>query len=332
MENDNINLPESTNDIANDKVSNTPYDDVHKTLTHDCPGLLIPIINEVFGESYTGNEKIVFFHNEHFMHIQGEPTKEKETDSCFEIHGKKVKKYHIESQSTPDNSLLIRLFEYASQSALDDVLIEYNRLVVDFPHSAVLFLRHTKTTPDEMFITIRTPRGEVSYGIPAVRTQKYTLETIFEKNLLFLLPFYIFRHEKKFKLYEKNPAKLQELKEEYLYIRNRLDTLSHEGKITEYEKRTLFEMTQRVVAGLAKNYAQVREGVDNIMGGKVLDYEAKRILQRGILEGEIKGEIKGKTKGRIEMCIELVQKGILSLADAARCLNMNEEELKTYLQ
>ncbi len=340
MENNNINLPQGTNDIANDKVSNTPYDDVHKTLTHDCPGLLIPLINEVFGENYTGDEKIVFLHNEHFIHIQGEPTKEKETDSCFEIHGKVIKKYHMESQSTPDSSMLLRLFEYASQSALDDAVVNENELFVDFPHSAVLFLRHTKTIPDEMTITIRTPGGNVSYGIQVVKTQTYTLETIFEKNLLFLLPFYIFRHEKKFKLYEKDSAKLQELKEEYHYIRERLDTLSQEEKITEYEKRTLFEMTQRVVAGLAKNYSQVREGVDNIMGGKVLDYEAKRILQRGIREGEIRGkiigeregEIKGKAKGRIDMCIELVKEGILSLADAAKRLNMNEEELKTYLQ
>ncbi len=93
MENNNINLPKGTNDIANDKISNTPYDDVHKTLTHDCPRLLIPLINEVFGENYMGHEKITFLHNDHFINIQGETTKEKNTDSCFEIHGDKPKKY-----------------------------------------------------------------------------------------------------------------------------------------------------------------------------------------------------------------------------------------------
>ncbi len=171
-----------------------------------------------------------------------------------------------------------------------------------------------------MFITIRTSESEVSHRIPVVKTQNYTLQVIFEKNLLFLLPFYIFRYEKKFKLYEKDSEKLQELKMEYLYIRERLDTLSEEGNITEYEKRTLFEMIQKVVTGLAKNYSQVRKGVDTIMGGKILEHEAKTILRRG------------QQEGKLTICIELIKKGLLSLTDAAECLNMKVEELKTYLQ
>ena len=32
--------------------SNTPYDDVFRTLLNDCSSLIIPVINEVFGENY----------------------------------------------------------------------------------------------------------------------------------------------------------------------------------------------------------------------------------------------------------------------------------------
>ena len=87
---------------------------------------------------------------------------------------------------------------------------------------------------------------------------------------------------------------------------------------------------------LSSFYPKVRKGVDDIMGGKILEHEAKSILQRGIREGELRGEIKGETKGkakgRLEMCLELVREGILSLSDAAKRLNMKEEELKAYLQ
>lgn len=31
-------------------LSSTPYDDVFRTLLNDCTSLIIPIINEVFGE------------------------------------------------------------------------------------------------------------------------------------------------------------------------------------------------------------------------------------------------------------------------------------------
>ena len=34
---------------------NTPYDDAFKTLLVDCTRLIIPVINEIFGEKYTEN-------------------------------------------------------------------------------------------------------------------------------------------------------------------------------------------------------------------------------------------------------------------------------------
>jgi len=222
----------------------------------------------------------------------------------------------------------LRLFEYDSQETLDDAVVKNNKLVVDFPHSAVIFLRHTRNTPDEMETIIRTPGGNVSYKIPVIKTKNYTLGEIFEKNLLFLLPFYIFRYERRFPKYEKNPEKIRRLKEEYSYIREQLENLSMEGKITEYEKRTIMEMSKRVADALARNYPQVKKGVDDVMGGKILEHEAKTILQRGIRQGILEGE----AKGRISGIMELVKDGIISLADAAKRLNMNEEELKTYLQ
>ena len=31
---------------------NTPYDDVFRTLLNDCSSLIIPVVNEIFHESY----------------------------------------------------------------------------------------------------------------------------------------------------------------------------------------------------------------------------------------------------------------------------------------
>ena len=48
-------------------VSKTAYDDAFRTLLNDCSELIIPVVNEVFGEHYTGKEKIIFGVNEHFL-------------------------------------------------------------------------------------------------------------------------------------------------------------------------------------------------------------------------------------------------------------------------
>lgn len=63
------------------------------------------------------------------------------------------------------------------------------------------------------------------------------------------------------------------------------------------------------------------------MGGKILEYEAKTILQDGIR----KGELDGIRKGKMQSLIELVKDGLLSVPEAAKRLSMSEEELKKYL-
>ena len=48
------------------RITSTPYDDVFRTLLNDCSSLIIPVINEIVGEDYSGQEKIIFSPNEHF--------------------------------------------------------------------------------------------------------------------------------------------------------------------------------------------------------------------------------------------------------------------------
>ena len=46
----------------------------------------------------------------------------------------------------------------------------------------------------------------------------------------------------------------------------------------------------------------------------------------GLAQGEIAGEIKGEIKGRFNMLIQLVNNNVISSADAAKQINMSEEE------
>jgi hypothetical protein len=77
--------------LENVKITNTPYDDVFRTLLNDCSSLIIPMINEIFGEHYSGQEKIVFSPNEHFLNRQDGNEEERITDTSFQIQGEKTK-------------------------------------------------------------------------------------------------------------------------------------------------------------------------------------------------------------------------------------------------
>lgn len=216
-------------------VSNN-YDTVFRTLVNDCPDLLIPFVNEVFGEHFSSETPIIFHPNEHFINQTDGNLSERITDTCFEILGDIPKKYHIECQSTADNSMLIRMFEYGAQIALDQGELKENILTVNFPNSAVLYLRCTKNTPDKIRVIINTPAGKSNYEVAVVKIHSYTLEEIFHKKLLFLIPFYIFTHENLFSVYNDNEEQFKILKAEYELIQAKLETLSISGEITEYTK------------------------------------------------------------------------------------------------
>lgn len=308
---------------------NTPYDDVFKTLLNDCSSLIIPVINEVFGEHYTGKEEIVFSPNEHFINQQGGIEQERITDTSFKIIGLETKKYHLECQSTSDSSMLIRFFEYDAQIALDDGQVKGSTLTVTFPHSAVLFLRSNKNTPNKMKVVIQTPEGSTHYEIPVMKSMEYTIDEIFEKGLLFLIPFHIFSYEKMFERYNRDEGSLNQLKVEYEGIKNQLEELLEKGIIDEYTKCTVTDMSSKVLEHLTAKYENIKEGVKTVMGGKVLEYEAKTIrragLEEGLKEGLKEGLREGQKKGRTEVLFELVQKDLLSVENAASQLNLSEE-------
>ncbi len=176
---------------------------------------------------------------------------------------------------------------------------------------------------------INTPGGSISYRVPVMKTQTYTIKDIFDRNLLFLIPFYIFSHESRFKEYETDEEKLQQLCAEYESILKRLTDLCEAGEISEYVKCTLVDMSKKVIENIAMKYANVKKGVTSIMGGKILEYEAKTILQDGIRKGELDGIRKGKIEGRLQSLVELVKDGLLSVSEAAKRLSMSEEELKS---
>ncbi len=289
MYNKHRNFFREMNSTKNDfnKNTPTPYDDAFRTMMNDCVKLLIPVINEVFGKNYSGSETIVFRPNEHFINQQDGKEQKRITDSSFSIisNDNSEEKFILECQSTDDDTLLIRIFEYITQEALDSGTINKYQLTVTIPHAAVLFLRSKKSTPNSMNIVINTPGGSVSFNVPVMKVQSYSLEQIFEKNLLFLLPFYIFNLEKNFPQYEASKEALESLKKVYVDFMDRLERAVKEGHISAYYRRTIIDMSKKVLENIAAKYKNVQKGVNDIMGGQVLEHEGKTIFNAGVAEG-----------------------------------------------
>ena len=179
-------------------ANNTIFDNVFRTMLEKMPELVVPLINEVFGTNYPADIAVEQQRNEH-------QTKngEKITDSRSEM--------------------VIRMIEYDFAVSLETKQIENGRYKIYFPHSCVLYLRG-KGRKDTLGMDIIMPDGRViKYELPAIYIERYTQDVIFQKKLLFFLPFYVMRYEKSREDIEKDPEKLQKLLDEYVTISRRLE-------------------------------------------------------------------------------------------------------------
>ena len=177
-----------------------------------------------------------------------------------------------------------------------------------------------------MRYVIKTPGGTVEYDVPIMKVQEYILEDIFSKGLLLLIPFYIFSHEKNFKVYNSNEQRLAEVKAEYRSILERLDKLEQEGIIGAFDKRTIIELSGDVIEEIAQKYENVQKGIGGMMSGALIETEARAILNKGI--------DKGIDKTKKETALRMLQDGELPIDKVAKYsgLDIAEVELLVGLQ
>ena len=255
--------------------SSTIFDDVFRTMLEKMPQLAVPLINEVFGTSYPEDVKIIQKRNEH-------QTKKGRiiTDSHLLIANRI---YHIECQSTDDSTMVIRMIEYDFAISLEQVQKENGRYRMYFPQSCVLYLRGTKKR-DTISVEIVMPDGNtVEYTVPVVQVQRFTCDDMLQKHLLFLLPYHVIKYEQE-KGLDADSEKWKELLDEYAKIEKYLEKNFLE-KGNEKAYRDMVELIIRIADYVFRDNEKVRKGFGDVMGGKVLELESDKLIQRGIEQG-----------------------------------------------
>ena len=281
---------------------NTPYDDAFKSVVQKCPTLALFLINELFfrrglsDEEYTGKEQVELLDKE----LPRLGSGSLEMDMRILVKGVTERKFHLECESTPDGRVIIRMVQYNMMSALADANYEKAVIRTRIDDSGVLFLRSTSQTPDVMTVELTVPQNKViSYQIPVLKIQNYTLDSILEKKLYLLLPFLFFNYEKQLRLAKEDQMIYEQIQNLYAQILQNLESHTEQGLINAYEASTLYDALRIVLEGLGRTNESEKE-VKQIMGGKLLEFSADHIYYAGEAAGEQKGEKKGENKlGRL---------------------------------
>ena len=270
-------LPDANTE--NTTEHSTIFDDVFRTMLEKMPQLAVPLINEVFGTSYPEDVKIIQKRNEHQTQ-NGRII----TDSHLLIANRI---YHIECQSTDDSTMVIRMIEYDFAISLEQVQKENGRYRMYFPQSCVLYLRGIKKR-DTISVEIVMPNGDtVEYTVPVVQVQEFTCDDMLQKHLLFLLPYHVIKYEQEKEL-DTDSEKWKELLDEYAKIEKYLEEKFLE-KGNEKTYRDMVELIIQIADYVFRDKEKVKKGFGDVMGGKVLELESDKLIQRGIEQGLEKG-------------------------------------------
>ena len=255
------------------EVCGTIFDDVFRTIAQKMPFLLIPLINEVFQTNYPEDIHFQQLRNEHYEKL-GKII----TDSILQIEDCT---YHLECQSSLDGRMVIRMFEYDFSIALELAQKNNETFEIEFPQSCVLYIRNYRehSLPDYHEAIVKFADGQqILYRVPILRAQNYTVDSIFEKRLLILLPYHILRYESFLKNSGNNTKKLEQLLTDYQKISDALEQCSDNKKATLYIDmiKLIDEIADHIIP---KDNVKVRERLGDIMGGKILQLESERLRE-----------------------------------------------------
>ncbi|MBR5178734.1 MAG: hypothetical protein IKW90_08065 [Lachnospiraceae bacterium] len=266
------------------------YDSVFWTEINMFTQFLPYLVNEVFGEHFTEKAKVEFRPNKQITETNDGKMFHNEVDALFtltEMQDRLVRKsYHYEFEAKGTKDVAIRIARYASAHAYASVRRTRYGATMEIPYSAFVFLRSDSANINKLKISINYPGGSVFYYAPVIKIKDYTLEELFEKKLLILVPFYVFKiTEREYDKMEKEYEKLENSnvpydkgdgivdKIRYMIdnISNRLQELVDNDEISDFEKADIMDHTMRVLDKLLGKREKVREGVKKNMGGYIIE-------------------------------------------------------------
>lgn len=287
------------------------FDDVIRTAQERHGKLLIPVVNETFDEHYPKGTQVTRL-PDNYQKIVSKTV----ADSCNVI-GDRV--YHVECQSRNDSTMVLRMVEYDFMIGLSMAENEDGMYRIRFPRSCVIYLRQNGNTPDKEEMELEFQDGQrITYTVPTVLVQDYTLNEIFDKQLYIFLPFYIMRYEKDMSDISASAERKKALLEEYEDIMDRLEeALKDEPDVYQ----DILQLMRKVADYQLSRQDNLKEEVGAVMGGKVLPLPSDKLREE---------RAAGRAEGRYQTLVNAVDNAMknfhVDLEAACKALEITAEE------
>lgn len=310
---------------------NTPdYDNVFKTMKSKHKRLFIPVINDVFGKRYPPDTEITVLPSEGYLTEDetadgSKKIEERISDFLLRIGDDT---YLLECQSYQDDSMAIRIAEYAFIAARQSAVWDIGHASVPMPAFSIIYIKGTDRTPEKTSITFTFPDGQrVVYEAGNVILERFAKETIVEKRLFPYIPYYIARYDQDISQ-EKD---VSHVTGDLAYFRDELLQLRKEGELSDGEMIDLMRFVNTIIKHIT-NGNKNEERLVKVMGGTIIETESEKWLRQGVQQGIQQGVQQGEAK----MLIELGQEDGLDdeaiLQNIQKRIGLSPEEAKACLE
>lgn len=277
--------------------------------------VMVPMLNQLFQEKFVVDEVELHYENGKFIdHVFGQL----EGDAFITVrtkHGKNYS-YHIEFQTRNDGQMVIRMFRYSFEKAVEKARAEErmhrreagaeSQTVIELPRQLVIFLEENRRIGDELSFLLRLPDGrELEYGVPVLKYWTYSAARLKEERLYALLPLQVFKLRKRMSQIvsgnrsdaEKSRLlgeQFEELKDTIRHTLHALKEVDEENHIGTGDMDRILRVLHHITDYLYNQYGpyeQVREEVAEMIktwiDPKVKEEAIKEGIEKGIEKGRV---------------------------------------------
>src|SRR5690554_3833905 len=182
---------------ARRKKQKLKLDQIMRVLFKLSKKVTLNMINRLFNENFVSDEVDISYENSEFIQDDyGRLT----GDLFIKIStNRRVCRYHIEFQTLNDTSMIIRMFRYGFEKAIELAgSIDVDQTItLEFPRQLVIFLEENEKIKDYLSVKLRLPDGEtIPYKVPVMKYWNYTAEDLRQQKMYALLPLQVFKSRK----------------------------------------------------------------------------------------------------------------------------------------
>ena len=261
-------LTEEEQKLENEKA----VDSALATMVVRLEAYIVPLINELFGESFPDNAKIRILNRKHIHSRMEGSFRRGNTDVIIEVaealRDEALRLYHFTCEPWFDKTAIVRCVEHGCVIAEENAKMTPEEIIITIPNSGIIFLRPDDRILKKYTVISESPqRSEISYGIPTLQMKDYSIDRLFERKLLILIPFYFFRYVNEFEKIDSDEELLGKMENEVMDINTHLEAMKAKNELTAVQKQVVQELLLRVTDSLTAEYRNVRKMVDTRMSG-----------------------------------------------------------------